>query len=277
MKLKIHHKTTFHYSEEVSLDPHHLYFYPITRNYLAVADFELTVAPVCSGIGQRVDAEDNLFHQCWFNEPVRTLEIDAVIEVITREVNPFNFIVEDSSKTPYTRALDIFLEQLPLPEEMTAWVNVRKELSSVNPITFLSYLCKEIHQYWDHTVRYEANLLSPLECFSGKKGSCRDLSWMMIHMLRSQHIPARFVSGYVFNPGLSEGHELHAWVEAWLNGAGWIGLDPSDGMLTSENYVPVVTSYHPANTFPVQGTYRGNASASLSFAVSITAMEEKAG
>ena len=274
MKLKIHHKTTIRFSDTVSLNPHHLYFYPITRNYLAVADFELTVAPVCSGIGQRVDAEDNLFHQCWFNEPVDFLEIDAVMEVITREVNPFNFIVEDATEIPYNKALDIFLEKLPLSREMTRWVNDRKELSSVNAITFLTYLCGEIHQYWDHSAPYEKKLLAPLECFDAKKGSCRDLSWMMIQMLREQNIPARLVSGYATNPSLGPGHELHAWVEAWLNGAGWIGMDPSAGLLTTEHYVPVVTSYDPANTFPVQGTHQGNAKGELSFVVSITEVEE---
>ena len=87
-------------------------------------------------------------------------------------------------------------------------------------------------------------------------------------MMRHQNIPARFVSGYAFNPEL-EGHELHGWVEVWLQGAGWIALDPSAGLLATEAYVPLASSYHPVNTLPVQGTFRGQAEAAMKTRVSL--------
>lgn len=269
MKLKIIHKTTYQYSQKVFVEPQHLYFYPLPRNYLTLHSFELKVDPISSGLGQRIDAENNLYHQCWFNELQDKIVITAEINIESEEINPFNFLEEEHTKTGHNKALDLFLEKEPLPQSMTDWVGELMEASDHNLITFLTYLTKEVNNKWDHESRYEEDLMAPEYCFSSRKGSCRDLSWMVINMLRHQVIPSRFVSGYAFNTELGEGHELHAWVEAWVPGAGWIALDPSAGILASNLYIPTVSSYHPANTFPVQGTFRGKAQSSLTFDVSI--------
>lgn len=115
-----------------------------------------------------------------------------------------------------------------------------------------------MNQRWKHAFNYEAELLDFNGCFNRPTASCRDLSWLMIDLLRSQNLAARFVSGYGPNPKL-EGHELHAWVEAWIPGAGWFGLDPASGKCVDDRYVPVCASHHPAKTLPVQGSYSGKA------------------
>jgi transglutaminase-like putative cysteine protease len=139
--------------------------------------------------------------------------------------------------------------------------------------TFMSMLCGEINLNWQHQYSYMQQLMTPNDCFKSKAGSCRDLSWMMIQMFRCANIPARFVSGYAYNVELETDNELHAWVEAWIPGAGWIGLDPSSGLIATEHYIPVATSYHPKNTLPVQGTFRGNAQSKLTTQVNITSLD----
>ena len=89
-------------------------------------------------------------------------------------------------------------------------------------------------------------------------------------IFRQLKIPARFVSGYAFNPVLEDGHELHSWVEAWIPGAGWIGFDPVSGLLTNHFYIPVVSSFDPKYTLPVQGSYMGDATSKLETEVIIT-------
>ena len=98
MRLKITHKTNYQYSKKVFVEPHHFYFYPLPRNYLTLLDFELDVFPASSGLAQRVDAEDNLYHQCWFNEMMDHFTVMATIEVQTDEINPFNFLLEEKTK-----------------------------------------------------------------------------------------------------------------------------------------------------------------------------------
>ncbi|MEQ9306128.1 MAG: transglutaminase family protein, partial [Marinoscillum sp.] len=238
MKLEIKHLTKYSYSSLVFAEPHHLYFYPAHRNYLKICSFHIQVNPEPSGLAFRMDAENNAFHQCWFNQEIDHMSIGVEMQVETEEINPFSFLVETDRKIDHVRALEIYLEALNLPASIVEWVKSIKQLTGNNLVTFMSYLNKEIHAQWKHNSRYEPTLMHPQQCFETKSGSCRDLSWMLIQMLRNLNIPARFISGYSYNPELGLGHELHAWVEAWLPGAGWIGLDPSAGILATDHYVP---------------------------------------
>lgn len=270
MYLEIAHTSSYQYSSPVYPEPQHFFFHPQHRSYFQVADFKLDVNPSPTGIAERLNVENNVFHQCWFNETLGGFDISARIRVSIDPFNAFDFLVEETAKTSYNKTFDAYLlNDAQLSENLKVWVNDIKEESN-DPVTLFGSFCSAIHDNWDHQARYENSLLTPDECFEQKKGSCRDLSWMLIQALRYLGIPARFVSGYSYNPELGEGHELHAWVEAWINGAGWIGLDPSSGLFTTEYYIPTATSYHPANTLPVQGSYRGEAASSLHTSVEIT-------
>lgn len=267
MRLSINHTTSYKYEKEVFLEPHHLYFHPETRNYLKVESFEMKVSPTPSGLAFRLDAENNPYHQVWFNEPHHELTIEVHMIVECTPFNPFNFLLEEHPKLDHTEALLPYMKTVEF--SYNSWVDEIKHTCGPDIITFLTFLTKELKAAWTYEARHEPVMVSPDTCFEKKSGSCRELSWMMVQMLRHQQIPARFVSGYAFNPNLTAGHELHAWVEAWIPGAGWIGLDPSAGLWTSEIYVPVACSYNPRNTYPVQGSYRGTGSAELKFEVRI--------
>ena len=268
MRLKVKHLTQYIYSKEVVLQPHHLYFYPAHRNYLNLESFDIQVNPHASGLSFRTDIESNAFHQCWFNDPIKELTVVAEFIVETHPINPFDFIVEEPVGDP-TPIQTPYLQQQSLSSNLSDWLNDVVSPAGNNMVTLLTFLASEIHENWEHTIRYEPTIMPPDECFSSKKGSCRDLSWMMIQMLRSINIPARFVSGYGYNPNLGEGHELHAWVEVLLPGAGWIGVDPNSGLLATDRYIPVAASYLPRNTFPIQGSYFGDASSELKFEVTL--------
>lgn len=93
---------------------------------------------------------------------------------------------------------------------------------------------------------------------------------MQIHMLRSCGFASRFVSGYYYLNIEDPVFELHAWVEVYMPGAGWIGLDPVHGVLTGCYHFPVASSAYYEYTMPVSGTVRGNARSSLSHEVKIS-------
>ena len=88
---------------------------------------------------------------------------------------------------------------------------------------------------------------------------------MQIQLLRNMGIASRFVSGYYYLITDDEPEfELHAWTEVFLPGAGWIGLDPSNGMFTSDGHIPVIGSTTYENAMPVTGSIRGDANSKLS-------------
>lgn len=270
MILTIHHTTEYTYEEQVFLEPHHFYFRPVSRDHFVIKHFILELNPYAY-LSQRLDAESNIFHQAWFTGKTDSLKIQAKIEIELTEVNPFNFLVEEE-KNP-NPILDFYKKQETIFAELDTWVKNQRSVAGTDLLTFLSFLNTEIYQNWKQKARYQRDILSPKETFEQKEGACRDLANMMMYLLRSQSIPARFVSGYAFNPFMDEGHELHAWVEAYIPGAGWVGLDPTTGLLTNHYYIPVSSSYWPARTLPVQGTYLGNPQNTMDTEVRISLLD----
>jgi len=78
--------------------------------------------------------------------------------------------------------------------------------------------------------------------------------------MRHLRIAARFVSGYYLTDSGDPSHELHAWIEVYLPGAGLIEFDPSYGSLAGTSHIPICSSTHYQNTLPVIGSFRSGAS-----------------
>lgn len=270
MKLEIQHFTKYHYSENVVLNPHHLYLIPQQRSYYKTERQRIQIDPEPIDLHERIDMLGNTFYQTWFQGETAKLsiEVDYIIEVA--EFNPFGFLFSEFVPFPFS-----FFEYSPNEKLFLGpFLETRKDenlsqyidhfiKNSKDVVSFLFSLTESIHGNWEHLIREEENLWDPLFTFQQQRGSCRDLSWMLIHMLRNKGLASRFVSGYAFNPELTEGHELHAWVEVFLPGAGWIGLDPSLGLFADNNYIPLASGFFPEQVAPVIGTFGGEASSKM--------------
>ncbi len=279
MRLKIRHFTRYNYPKKIFLEPHYLHFKPLTRPYYHLEDFVLKVHPHYSGISERIGLEDNHIFQAWFNELTDHLEIDVsiVVTIDSEAYKPLGFIMDphqilgnqNFSYSDDTR--DYIKPFLACNEsdDLSAFFSQIIKENDGEVIPCLSGLVEKIYKLWEHKIVEDENMPEPISCFSDRKGSCRDLAWMMIAMLRMAGLASRYVSGYAYNEELETGHELHAWVETYLPGAGWVGLDPSSGLFTHYLYIPVATSYHPSNTMPVIGNYRGNVKSKMETSVSI--------
>ena len=253
---------------------HYMHFHPQNRPYLKVRSFMLEVRPEPTLQSARLDPENNIYHQVWMDHDVNDLDILASMSLEISSFNPFDFIVDINgphSSKDYLEQNKFYLKPYLVEEDLTESMyrfteNARHE----DPVAYCFNIAREIKQHWIHEIRPEHGILSPQECFERKAGSCRDLTRMAIAILRRQGFPCRYVSGYCFVPQLEDGHELHAWLEVYFPGSGWLGVDPSLGLLTSENHIPVATSFEPSRTMPVQGFYHGSATSHMKAAISIT-------
>lgn len=271
MIFEISHISEYTYSDEVSFEPHYFRFKPKNTPYLRVRDFEIKIEPEPSGLSEQIDVENNHILLCWFEGTYRQLKITSHSFIEAREYNPFNFLVHPPEylKLPfeYDKKIKQLLKPLlyseGLPNEMIDYRNDILLDSGNGSIDFLTELTKTIHKDFILKSRETGKPHQPEYTFKQKTGSCRDLAWMQIHLLRQSGIASRFVSGYYYIDNENPEFELHAWVEAYLPGAGWIGLDPGHGIFADAFHIPVAISAFQENTMPVSGTIRGNSKSEL--------------
>jgi hypothetical protein len=124
--------------------------------------------------------------------------------------------------------------------------------------------------------RIEKGVQTSEETLRTRRGSCRDFAVLMMEAARSLGIAARFVSGYIFvpgNSGLAGGGNTHAWVQAYLPGAGWIDFDPTNSIVGNRNLIRVAVAWAPEHVLPLWGTYEGSPEAFLGMDVTVAVTE----
>jgi hypothetical protein len=285
MIIQIRHQTRYDYNSEVVLGIHKLYLIPQYRPYFRIEHQKFLVTPEPEGNNFRQDLAGNWYRQCWFTGRTSSMEITGEWIFKLHQFNPFGFIIDkDFAEKGWSNPLFQFGYQektdFLIPFRATKPKRPFRDFlleikdRSQGLVDFLVHLTSEIHGNWNHLVRYEQNIWPVDLTFTERRGSCRDLSVMQMEMLREIGLATRFVSGYAFNSELNVDHELHAWLEVYLPGAGWIGLDPSLGLLTDHRYIPLAFHPDPARTSPVQGSFAGGAESALTTLVEMKLLHQ---
>ena len=263
----LRHTTRYSYSVPVDLGPHVVRLRPTPYCRTLILDYAISASPTDHFVNWLQDPNGNWMARYVFTQPTDTLLIGVQLSVDLTPVNPFDFFVrEDAATWPFSYDADLRLELGAYTAGGSAdafAATFANELGSgpTNTVEVLTSLNRRVHEAVGYEIREEPGVQEPEHTLERGTGSCRDSAWLLVQALRQLGFGARFVSGYLIQaPDIVAGptgvaSELHAWAEAYLPGAGWIGLDPTLGVLCSEGHIPLAACAHHHSAAPVAGSH----------------------
>lgn len=291
IRVALHHKTTYTYDRLVTLGPQVVRLRPAPHCRTPVPSYSLTIQPDTHFLNWQQDPHGNYLARLVF--PQQTTEFSVEVNLIAEMtvVNPFDFFLDEYAENyPFQYESWLSKELMPFLETQTPGLRLAAYLKEISRerrriIDFLVELNCRLQNDIKYLIRMEPGVQTPEETLRLRSGSCRDSAWLLVQLLRNCGLAARFVSGYLIQltpdiksldgPSGTEVDftDLHAWCEVYLPGAGWVGLDPTSGLLCGEGHVPLACTPDPTSAAPITGMV-DDAECLFNFEMTVTRVHE---
>jgi uncharacterized protein (DUF2126 family) len=271
IKAALYHRTAYTFDRPVNLSPHIIRLRPAVHSRTPIEAYTLKVEPENHFLNWQQDPYGNYLARLVFPEKTTSLKIEVELIADLSVINPFDFFLEEyAQEFPFSyperlkKALEPYLEITelgPLLNSLLAEIDTSTQAT----IDFLVQVNQLVNSRLDYNLRMESGVQTCEETLGIGRGSCRDFSWLMVQVFRHLGLAARFVSGYSVQlkpdekplegpAGVSEDvTDLHAWVEVYIPGAGWIGLDATSGLFCTEGHIPLACVPDFEMAAPIEG------------------------
>ena len=271
----LQHRTRYEYDRPVNLGAHIVRLHPAPHCRTTVTSYSMTVSPSTHYIHWQQDPLANRLARLVFTQACTEFEVAVDLSVVLSDFNPFDFFLDPLANvypfaycradqlalTPYLR-VDAVGRDDTLLNALLRQIDRRVQ----DTMSFLIALNQRVHQAVAYQLRHEPGVQTPDQTLRLASGSCRDSSWLLVTLFRHLGVAARFVSGYLIDiapPSTSalgspltvpSRSELHAWCEVYLPGAGWVGLDPTSGLLSGAGHIALACALQPDWAAPIEGS-----------------------
>ena len=271
IQVALNHVTRYRYDRPITLGPQIVRLRPAPHTRTPVLSYSLQISPAQHFINWQQDVHSNWLARLVFPEPTTEFSITVDLVAEMSVINPFDFFLEPAATAfPFTydvavaKDLEPYLNKLPASPAFAAYL-AGIPRSAEKTIDFLVALNSQLQRDIGYVIRLEPGVQTPEETLSQGTGSCRDSAWLLCQLFRHCGIAARFVSGYLIQltPDVksldgpsgpaTDFTDLHAWTEVYLPGAGWVGLDPTSGLLAGEGHIPLAATPEPSSAAPITG------------------------
>ena len=269
--LTIRHVTTYRYRQPVAFGEHRLMVRPREGHDQRLIAAKLDIDPAPRDLRWLHDVFGNSVAVARFSGRAATLRFESDVRMEHIPMERDSVAIEDyAQRYPFTYSSEDMPDLLRSIERghhdpyriVDDWARrfVRQD-GKTDTLTMLAEITSTIRRTFTYIARYEAGTQTPVETLQKRQGTCRDFAVLMIEAARALGLAARFVSGYVYSPGMGEGRvgggNTHAWVRIFLPGSGWIEFDPTNGIVGSRGLVRVAIARDPYQAVPLSGTWAG--------------------
>jgi uncharacterized protein (DUF2126 family)/transglutaminase-like putative cysteine protease len=269
--IALNHVTHYRYDRLVGLSPQVVRLRPAPHCRTRILSYSLQVQPTGHFINWQQDPQANYLARLVFPDQTRELRIEVDLVAEMSVINPFDFFLTPyAEQFPFKYEPDERRELVPYLVKAPATPLVASYLAGIprercRTIDFVVGINQRLAQEIGYVIRLEPGVQLPEETLVKRSGSCRDSAALLVQLMRHVGLAARFVSGYLIQlvpdvkaldgpVGAKEDFtDLHAWCEVYLPGAGWIGLDPTSGLLAGEGHIPLACTPEPSAAAPVSG------------------------
>jgi transglutaminase-like putative cysteine protease len=284
--LGVHHVTIYRYRQPVAFGEHRMMFRPREGHDQRLIEATLKITPEPAELRWQHDVFGNSVGIARFAGRARELRFDSRILLDHAPVNALDYPIGQDAET-YPFAYDVedlpdlarsIERQYPDPDhKVERWARsfIRRD-GATGTRDLLSAMTHGVRQRFTYLARTERGVQEPLLTMRLGSGTCRDFAVFMIEALRALGLAARFVSGYVYSGargGRIGGGATHAWLRVYVPGAGWVELDPTNGIIGNRDLIRVAIARDHRQVLPLHGTWTGFPSDDLGMTVQVSVTE----
>ena len=282
IRYDIVHTTVYRYNEPVTFGEHRVMFRPRDSHDLRVLATDLQVSPEAT-IRLIQDPHSNSVALVQPTVPAEELRIVCTFTIEHAQGEDLELALSPGAEYfpfAYTVEERFDLEHYLRPHhddpggQLTTWARQFIRTDGPTPTReLLVQMNQHIRDSFRYVARDEEGTQTPLQTLELGSGSCRDFALLMMEAARRLGVATRFVSGYLYDPALDQpgpdgqpsstvgAGSTHAWLQAYLPGAGWVAFDPTNNFLGGNQLIRVGVARDPSQAAPISGTWFGKAGA----------------